>query len=452
MQAGDLVQRETSVLTRRISPEMVFVADKVGRVSVLRGDAARTWLELHQPATAREVASRVARVKGLGTDRIAPKVYRLLGHLETVGLAIIIPSGEPGGAEYAPAQPRPGAEGPGMGMPEAQRQDTLNDICISLGVPIRVQLDLTYACNLRCKHCYADETMMEGRTRPGDLLHLDRYREVIGELADAGAFLVRLSGGEPLLSPILEPVLAELQRHQFCVTVVTNGTGIDEAKAGLLKAYGIRGVSVSLHGARAETHDGFAQREGAFRRAVSGIRNLIDAGVPVSITHVVTRHNWRETPDVIRMAREFGIPIFVSPIVRPTSQGSLQPAEHRMTQEQLDSFVQMTGYRSTKLTCNLGWKVVVEPNGDVYSCDLVPESAGNLRDMRFADIWRGPVFQKWRTLQDYRLPPKVCQECPLSSTCHRCPAIAYYETGSLAAPDPEACRISKTAAKYAEVR
>src|SRR5581483_4617829 len=93
--------------------------------------------------------------------------------------------------------------------------------------------------------------------------------------------------------------------------------------------------------------------------------------------------------------------------------------------------------------CALARRTVkIDPKGDVFPCPSWPESIGNLRHDRFADLWRsGPLLdrlraQRWGDLRG------GCADCPQSGYCHRCAAVALLEDGDADGPAAEACRIA----------
>ncbi|MGB9630957.1 MAG: radical SAM protein, partial [Candidatus Methanodesulfokora sp.] len=64
------------------------------------------------------------------------------------------------------------------------------------GAPFLVVWDITYACNLKCKHCYANA----GRPLP-DELSTEEAKKVIDTFHKAGVVTIAWSGGEPMVRP-----------------------------------------------------------------------------------------------------------------------------------------------------------------------------------------------------------------------------------------------------------
>ncbi len=59
------------------------------------------------------------------------------------------------------------------------------------GIPLSVQLDLTYTCNERCVHCYLDHED-HGEMSTSEITGL------LDQMAAAGVFFLNISGGEIL--------------------------------------------------------------------------------------------------------------------------------------------------------------------------------------------------------------------------------------------------------------
>ena len=139
----------------------------------------------------------------------------------------------------------------------------------SSGIPIaRVIWDLTYACPLRCKHCYSES----GR-RPARMLDRKRMRRVAEVIIAAGPERVSFSGGEPLVVPWWDEAADRLRRAGIPVTVFTSGWVMNEAVAERLAA-SVAAVTVSVDGADQSTHDAIRGRAGSFRRAMAALDQL----------------------------------------------------------------------------------------------------------------------------------------------------------------------------------
>jgi MoaA/NifB/PqqE/SkfB family radical SAM enzyme len=125
--------------------------------------------------------------------------------------------------------------------------------------------DITYACPLRCRHCYSES----GR-RPTRMLDRDRAMRVVDVILSAQAEKVSISGGEPLSVPWAVEAMKRLHDAGVAVTLLTSGWSMSAATANAL-ADAVSSVAVSVDGADAAIHDAIRARPGAFERGMKAL-------------------------------------------------------------------------------------------------------------------------------------------------------------------------------------
>ena len=166
----------------------------------------------------------------------------------------------------------------------------------------------TRRCNLKCRHCYATTVERVGgveNTAGGELTG-DEARALIDDLAAFGCPVLLFSGGEPCLRPDLVELMAYAKTRGLRVVLSTNGTLIDKALAERFAAVGLSYAGISLDGMKA-THDRFRGVEGAFEKALDGIRNAKAAGIKVGLRMTLNRGNWREVPGIFELMKREGV-------------------------------------------------------------------------------------------------------------------------------------------------
>src|SRR6266404_1023331 len=104
-----------------------------------------------------------------------------------------------------------------------------------LNIPLSVQLDLTYRCNERCVHCYLDHDD-HGEMTTTEIKHL------LDEMAEAGVFILTLSGGEIFLRKDFFEILEHARTLTFCIKLKTNAVLIREAQAARLRDLGVESI------------------------------------------------------------------------------------------------------------------------------------------------------------------------------------------------------------------
>jgi SynChlorMet cassette radical SAM/SPASM protein ScmF len=141
--------------------------------------------------------------------------------------------------------------------------------------------------------------MQPGQIRPLAFIRL------VEEAIDLGLQHVKITGGEALLRADLFEIIREVRALGIDVSMETNGYLIDPTIADLLIRYQV-GVSISLDGGSAATHDKLRGHPGSFDRVVRALRMLSDRGSDPKVIMSISRRNLDEVEAVIAVAVENG--------------------------------------------------------------------------------------------------------------------------------------------------
>ncbi len=114
-----------------------------------------------------------------------------------------------------------------------------------------------------------------------------------------------LTGGEPLLRADLFDIIAEAGRRGFEVFLLTNGTIITRQRARALRDAGVRGVQVSIEGPE-EVHDSI-RGMGSFSQAMWGVKNLLGAGLTVTLNATLSGLNAGRMSEMVALALNMGV-------------------------------------------------------------------------------------------------------------------------------------------------
>lgn len=323
-----------------------------------------------------------------------------------------------------------------------------------LQAPICLTWELTYACNLSCKHCLSSS----GRRDPRELT-TTQAEAVIDELQRMQVFYVNIGGGEPTIRPDFWHLVDYATNHQVGVKFSTNGSRITPERARSLAASDYVDVQVSVDGATADVNDA-VRGPGSFDTALRALENLSAAGVRnAKLSVVVTRDNVVQLDDFKRIADRYGATLRLTRL-RPSGRGAdvwddLHPtAEQQQTLYKWllgagesvltgDSFFHLSGLGEPLPGLNLcgAGRVVclIDPVGDVYACPFAIHDtflAGNvLEEGGFTEVWRGsPLFQDLRGAQS----AGACTRCAHFDACRGgCMAAKFFTGLPLEGPDPE---------------
>lgn len=320
-----------------------------------------------------------------------------------------------------------------------------------LNIPLNVQLDLTYRCNERCVHCYLDHHD-HGEMSTAEIKHL------LDEMAEAGVFILTLSGGEIFLRKDFFAILEHARRLMFCVRLKTNAVLIREHDAARLRELAVESIQVSIYSHRPEVHDSITLLRGSLKRSLDAIRFLKAQGLRVIMANVLMLQNMRDYTAVRALAEELGVECTLDPTVTPMMDGDRsivslgvgQNALHEVFRDaslvgHVDEFCAIPaeiGQDDLEATpCSAGHTACyVSPYGDVFPCVQFPLPTGNVRRERFIDIWRySRQMDEVRSIRLKDLP--TCSSCTHVSSCSRCPGLAYME-GNMRGPSSQDCEKS----------
>jgi hopanoid biosynthesis associated radical SAM protein HpnH len=136
--------------------------------------------------------------------------------------------------------------------------------------PLVLMLEPLHACNLTCTGC--------GRIREYSTHLKDRLsvEECLAAVDEAGAPIVSICGGEPLIYPDIGPLVKGILRRRKHIYLCTNGVFIRKKLPEFVPVSRFF-LNVHLDGLE-ETHDRAVERPGVFAQAVDGIRAAKKAG------------------------------------------------------------------------------------------------------------------------------------------------------------------------------
>ncbi|MBV8518663.1 MAG: radical SAM protein [Acidobacteria bacterium] len=164
-------------------------------------------------------------------------------------------------------------------------------------------------CNIACTHCFIS---CSPTNHAHELLTLADVEPLLAEARVLGVREYYFTGGEPFLNRELLPIL-EATLRQGPATVLTNGMLLRADVCRELRAlfdaseYSLD-LRVSLDGFDAASHDAI-RGAGVWERVMTGLRNLVDAGLNPAIT-VTTAAEGVATSDgrarFLELIRNFG--------------------------------------------------------------------------------------------------------------------------------------------------
>lgn len=162
--------------------------------------------------------------------------------------------------------------------------------------------NMTKACNLNCLHCYASAVDTPGE----DELDTEEAKSMIDQLEDMEVPVLIFSGGEPFLRDDLFELGQYAANTDIRPVISTNGTLIDKETATRVKEANFLYVGVSLDGI-GRGNDRFRGKEGAYEKALEGMRNLMAKGIKTGLRYTITKKNASDLPEVLELVKDEGM-------------------------------------------------------------------------------------------------------------------------------------------------
>lgn len=287
-------------------------------------------------------------------------------------------------------------------------------------VPLVVHVSVTDRCPYRCRRC-SNVTRSDGDPPIESLVRLAE------QLRAAGTCRVAITGGEPLLRDDL-PAIVEAFGRDLSPVLFTSGYGLDLPKARRLQQAGLAAAYVSLDHFLAEEHDRVRGQAGAFERALDAIRACREAGLYTAAQAVVGPSLFENgcLEQFVAFCEKLGAHevMLLEEVPKCDAAANAENRDSRAASTALDETIrhrlataQLRSARNAAmpkvssmswlespecLGCQAGFSFLyVTARGNVYPCDFVPVSFGNIHELGVQAIHR-------RMLTALRRPSSTC--------------------------------------------
>jgi uncharacterized protein len=332
-----------------------------------------------------------------------------------------------------------------------------------------VWLQLTDACNLRCKYC----CIKKKPTRMG----LEMAKRIVEKIVvDSGhrefeEVLVKIAGGEPMLFWADAKGLIDWAETRFAnwdvkvrFHIITNGTFLTQIFIDYIRR-GRVGISVSLDGV-GKWHDvqrPYVNGKGSFKKVNTNINKLLKEGINFNILAVITEKNTDGLTELAKyclernLAFRFGFyrdtPTFIGEmdidnknLIRELKK-CYSWIKQNLPEKNLQSLHKLADIKfdGPKIrNCGIGSNsITVGHDGNVSICHYEMEmSLGNILE---SDAVSLVTDQKYYNLDEARVDQiPSCRDCEWRYTCGGgCPLLTKQHFGEMRHPSPY-CKVYKT--------
>jgi radical SAM protein with 4Fe4S-binding SPASM domain len=337
---------------------------------------------------------------------------------------------------------------------------------------VGLHLEITNACNLRCRHCY-----VSSGTKLADELTDEELRAVVDQVPQTSSSAVVISGGEPTVRKgCLDFVEYCTLARGHHVDLYTNGYKLTAKFAARILDISARSdrrlrLQISLEGASAQTND-LVRGSGTFARTTASLKLLQDHGLTRSTTIFIclTRSNIAELEEMIALCERYDVShLHLSQWQR---QGNARDIPWATIAPDLGDWIaageRVLRHDNPRLTVtgNFFGDLKNTQEGDftldhalfpkhLYFYNAFPRvspdgmifadqfwtspdwSLGNVREMTLAEAFQSPRFEEQMKLFASRLARvPECQACEWAALCEcGSPGHTYAEYGHLWAKD-----------------
>ena len=277
--------------------------------------------------------------------------------------------------------------------------------------------EFTLQCNLGCMHCGSRAAAPRSSE-----LSTEEALDLVRQLRDAGIREITLIGGEAYLRADWLTVVDAIRRHGMSCTLTTGGYGISAAAAREMRRAGLQQVSVSIDGCES-THDFQRGKPGSWNAAFGSMRQLRNAGIPVTCNTQINRLSAPELPLIYADIVRAGCRAWQWQLTVPMGRAADHPEILMQPPELLDLFpllhtladwarrdglllypgnnIGYYGPYERRLRNTQGGKTIwegcqagintlgIEADGTIKGCPSLPTSAysgGNIREHSLAEI------------------------------------------------------------------
>lgn len=294
----------------------------------------------------------------------------------------------------------------------------------STGRPLELNIEITGHCNHRCVFC--PQTTM---TRPKDHMDPALFEKLIREASGWAELVLLHLGGEPMLHPRFDELLAIARRYRVPTLLSTNAGVLDADRRERLRNNPPDIVIFSIDSTDAETYRALG-RTGSFEKTTEWVRSFLaekPAGeLPLTMVQLILmkdnahqarafEREWRAAgADLVRIK-----PYFDFPAVEDY-RGTGAPDRGRGR-------------------CIYLWRqMAVLWDGRVVACCLDMEGEthmGDANEQSLAEIWNGAPMTELRALHNAGRASEVspCNDCTM-------PRLAPWQLAGAVALDADALK------------
>lgn len=323
--------------------------------------------------------------------------------------------------------------------------------------PFRGGIEITTGCNLKCRHCYVDDKSFY------DYLSYDDIVKILDKMFDAGVLFIYFTGGEVFTRKDFKDIYIYAKKKGFMITILTNGTLINDEVIDIFNKYPPLLVSISIYGCSEKSYDLVTNSKGQFSKFKRTLELLDKNQISFELKFIIFKENYNEYDEAKNLAEYYDVPFSYTLEFFPTLGGNLEPIEKFMLDDNT-----ILEFEEKKAKISYLWEVnsdkkniydsygdfkplflcsidcgnfFIDKDGNLYPCNKlrIKNQKSNIVHNDFKEVYKS--FSEYKLMEASKNYP--CLKCSYIGICNPCPAINLLANGDLEKPPKKLCKLNK---------
>lgn len=305
-----------------------------------------------------------------------------------------------------------------------------------LNSPILADINITNKCNLKCPHCY-----INSKPEPkGKNMSFNDFQIALNACKNAGILQIALGGGEPTLHPEFKKILKEIHKSGIVPNLTSNGKELSWMNLYTIAKY-CGAMALSLEGIY---NDFEKTRNFSYTKFTKSIKKIKAAGIKLVFQITLGKNNINYIEKILNellIYKPYGI-LFLA--YKPQGRGKKLNLElSQIPQKILDKKIKNI-FTILKNKTKLGfdccctpalinpiksksfigcsasrYSLAIMPDLSVMPCSFLDQNKkyDNLKNMDLLNIWKGEIFDDFRTKIEKKMNSQKCTGCSEKNIC-----------------------------------
>lgn len=331
--------------------------------------------------------------------------------------------------------------------------------------PFTAGLELWPECNFKCIHCYAESD----RYNNSKSMTKDQIFNIIDTLVDNNCIEIFLTGGECLLHNDFFEIYTYAKTKGMLVSVLTNGSLINEKHINLWKEFPPELISVTMYGASEETYQIITKQKNGYQKFCNAISLLKKNDIPFEIKCIGMKQNLKDIIKIREFARNLGLRNeILAWDIRPMNDGNKEPISYRVSAKEAFEIELLDSERKAfwdKLAFDDSKEMPTSRQKDKkqYLCAIAQQFVFITHDGYMQgcvkavkpryDLIHGDFKTGWKFLEDQFVNKNasesfICLKCKKFRYCGQCTAAFMDENGDPEKPVDFYCQLGQIRKEY----